>query len=92
MPPDFSHAHVAFDFLANEFVELASALTRRDAKLGEDFLKVSQERLTSQFAGLRNKFIEAGIEKDFSELLTRAQMTIDDVLATARDSQGRKPQ
>lgn len=92
MPPDFSHAHVAFDFLANEFVELASAFARRDAKLGEDFLKVSQERLTSQFAGLRSKFIEAGIEKEFSELLTRAQKTIDDVMTTARDSQVQKSQ
>jgi len=92
MPPDFSHAHVAFDFLANEFVELATAFSRRDSKLGEEFLKVSQDRLSTQFEGLRSKFAEAGLASEFSELLHRAQTTINDVMATARDSQGQKSQ
>lgn len=87
MSTEISYAHVAFDLLANEFVELAAAFRRRDAELGEDFLTQAQERLAVQFDGLRNAFQRAGLEKEYSALLSQAKGIIDSVITTASASQ-----
>ena len=92
MSADISYAQVAFDFLANEFVELVTAFARRDAQLGEAFLQQSQDRLATQFEGLRDAFRQAGLESQYNALLTQAKTVVDSVMDTARGVQAQKPQ